>query len=87
MSNRKNILILMFALASVQLLLTLACAPQFSPGEAPRDPGPELPLPPNIEATVEAMVTERVRQALAAVPTVTPAPTATPIPTDRKSVV
>ena len=65
----------------VIVLLTLACAPQFSPGEAPRDPGPELPLPPNIEATVEAMVTERVRQALAAVPTVTPAPTATPIPT------
>ena len=62
----------------LMLSFTLACAPQFSPGEAPRDPVPELPLSPNIEATVEAMVTERVREALAAVPTITPAPTATP---------
>ena len=62
-------------------LLTLACAPQFSPGQAPSDPVPGLPAPPHIEATVEAMVTERVREALASIPTVTPAPTATPIPT------
>ena len=63
------------------ILLLLACAPQFSPGQAPRAPEPGLPLPPNIEATVEAMVTERVREALAGIPTVTPAPTATPVPT------
>ncbi len=63
------------------VLLLLACAPQFSPGQAPRAPEPGLPLPPNIEATVEAMVTERVREALAGIPTVTPAPTATPVPT------
>ncbi len=62
-------------------LLTIACAPQFSPGQAPSAPVPGLPAPPHIEATVEAMVTERVREALAAIPTVTPAPTATPIPT------
>ena len=60
--------------------LTLACVPQFSPGQAPPDPVPALPVP-NIEATVEALVTERVREALAAIPTVTPAPTATPVPT------
>ena len=60
--------------------LTLACVPQFSPGQAPPDPVPDLPVP-NIEATVEALVTERVREALAAIPTVTPAPTATPVPT------
>ena len=65
----------------VLLSCTLACAPQFSPGQAQREPEPGLPLPPNIEATVEAMVTERVREALAAIPTVTPAPTATPVPT------
>ena len=60
---------------------TLACAPPFFPSQAPTEPVPGLPLPPNVEATVEAMVTERVREALAAIPTVTPAPTATPIPT------
>ncbi|MDE2939981.1 MAG: trypsin-like peptidase domain-containing protein [Chloroflexota bacterium] len=70
-----------FAAVVTLLLLTLACAPQFSPGQAPPEPVPGLPLPPNIEATVEAMVTERVREALAAIPTVTPAPTATPVPT------
>jgi S1-C subfamily serine protease len=58
----------------------LACAPQFAPAQAPPDPAPDLPIPPNIEATVEAMVTERVRAALAAIPTITPAPTATPPP-------
>ncbi len=70
-----------FLLLVLSISLTLACAPQFSPSQAPPDPVPELPLPPNIEATVEAMVTERVREALAAIPTVTPAPTATPVPT------
>ena len=69
------------ALLVAAMLLTLACAPQFSPEQAPPGPPPHLPLPPNVEATVEAMVTERVREALAAIPTVTPAPTATPIPT------
>ena len=64
----------------VLLLFTLACAPPFLPSQAPPDPVPALPVP-NIEATVEAMVTERVREALAAIPSVTPAPTATPIPT------
>ena len=60
---------------------TLACAPPFFPSEAPLDPVPVLPAPPNIEATVEAMVEKRVRQALDAIPTVTPPPTATPIAT------
>lgn len=68
------------ALYLVLLLPTLACVPQFSPGQAPPTPAPVQPVP-NIEATVAAMVTERVREALAAIPTVTPAPTATPIPT------
>ena len=77
--SRANFAIL--ALHFAVLLLTIACAPQFSPGQAPPEPVPGLPLPPNIEATVEAMVTERVREALATIPTVTPVPTATPIPT------
>lgn len=62
------------------LVLTLACAPPFFPSQAPPDPVPALPVP-NIDATVEAIVTQRVEEALAAIPTVTPAPTATPIPT------
>ena len=68
------------------LALTIACAPPFFPSQAPHDneegPVPALPLP-NIDATVEAIVTQRVEEALAAIPTVTPVPTATPIPTQH----
>ena len=70
-----------FTTLAAVLLLALACAPPFFPSEAPLDPVPVLPAPPNIEATVEAMVEKRVRQALDAIPTVTPPPTATPFPT------
>ena len=68
------------AIHAAVLLLALACAPPFFPSQAPPDPVPALPIP-NIDATVEAIVTQRVEEALAAIPTVTPAPTATPIPT------
>ena len=61
-------------------LVLLACSPQFSPGRATPIPARVQDIP-NIEATVEAMVAERVREELAAIPTVTPAPTATPMPT------
>ena len=81
MLKAKLIIGIMVSNLLVSSAFTLACVPQFSPAQAPPGPVPALPLPPDIEATVEAMVTERVREALAAIPTVTPAPTATPIPT------
>ena len=78
----------MHRLSITLMCLTLACAPPFLPSQAPQDsaegPVPAIPVP-NIDATVEAIVTERVeealQEALAAIPTVTPAPTVTPIPT------
>lgn len=73
---REKLLIL--ALLVAALLPAIACAPPLLPRQAPPDPLPGVPVPPNLEATVEAMVTERVREALAAIPTVTPVPTATP---------
>ncbi len=85
---REKLVIL--ALLVAALLPAIACAPPLLPRQAPPDPLPGVPVPPNLEATVEAMVTERVREALAAIPTVTPAPTATPLsaiampPADRE---
>ena len=71
--------LLVLALLVAALLPALACAPPLLPRQAPPAPLPGVPVPSNLEATVEAMVTERVREALAAIPTVTPAPTATPL--------
>ena len=61
--------------------LALACVPQFAPAPARPTPAPAPTFSPNLEATVEALVARRVREELAAIPTITPAPTATPIPT------
>ena len=68
MLKAKLIIGIMVSNLLVSSAFTLACVPQFSPAQAPPGPVPALPLPPDIEATVEAMVTERVREALAAIP-------------------
>ena len=85
MLGTRAVIVLLVSNVLIFAALTPACVPQFSPVPTPHVPAPGRPAPPDIDATLEAkleaLVTERVREALAALPTITPAPTATPIPT------
>ena len=66
------------------LASALACVPKLTSDQAQPNPASQQQAPttqptPNIDATVEALVSKYVREEMAAIPTITPAPTATPM--------